>query len=117
MGDRIQRLNSLLAEELSLLLRRRFRSEAALLSITRADVSADLRDANVYFSAPDDAAIEVGQRFLEKCRGKLKYHLARRIPIHHFPELHFRFDRAILGELRVNQILDGLAAEELKKDT
>jgi ribosome-binding factor A len=109
MSNRTTRLNSLVGRELSLLLHGRFCEETKLLTITRVEVAQDLTHARIYFSAPDADGVASCRKFFGKKRGELKRLLAQRIPLHHFPELHFCFDQGMVNELRVNHILDTIA--------
>jgi ribosome-binding factor A len=108
MADRITRLNKIFLRELSALLRDSFRLEATLLTITRVEVSADLRHAVVFFSGPNDNAITAGKMFLHRNMHKLKCAIAKRIRLHHFPDFHFRHDKGQINELRVYEILDNI---------
>jgi ribosome-binding factor A len=112
MNDRILRLNSLFARELNGLIRQKFWKEAVLLTITRVEVAPDLSHARIYFSTPREKGLVGCQKFLEKKRGELKRILSQRISLHHFPEFHFYFDRGMVNELRVNQILNEITEKE-----
>ncbi|MDR2577022.1 MAG: ribosome-binding factor A [Puniceicoccales bacterium] len=112
MADRITRLNELLLRELGALLHGKFRGDFTLITITRVEVTADLRDARVYFSAPNSEAITAGQLLLRRMRGELRHILSQRIRLHHFPDLHFHCDGGQIKALRVYEILDDLAVQK-----
>ncbi|MDR3117280.1 MAG: 30S ribosome-binding factor RbfA [Puniceicoccales bacterium] len=112
MGNRNLRLGEVLRRELSTLVHARHREEAALFTVTRVEVDGDGCHARVFFSAPDAGQVERCQRFLERHGGEWRRILAGRIALRRFPELHFRYDRGLVGELRVRVLLEELQTAE-----
>ena len=97
-GRRILRLNDLLREEISDLLRRETEDPElqTLISITEVDTSSDLSLARVYFSilGDDEQAARVLQR-LRKAARFFRREIAHRLNLRHTPELEFLPDPSI----------------------
>ncbi|MDR2668215.1 MAG: 30S ribosome-binding factor RbfA [Puniceicoccales bacterium] len=102
------RLASVLQRELSKLLRKNFRSESTMITITHVFIGDDMAHARVFFSTPDEHSAAAGLIFLQKKKNEFKRLLSKEIAICKFPELHFHFDAGQEKELRVCGILDSL---------
>ena len=74
------------------------------VSITRAEVSPDLKNASVYFSAIGDAGEAL--KGLNKCKGILRHHLAVSLNLRITPELYFVRDGSIEHGARIAKILE-----------
>lgn len=102
---RRNRINDAVAQELNLALRevRDPRVTGALVSVTRAGVAPDLRNATVYFSCMGDAK-EV-RTALIRCAGLLRHHLATTVNLRITPELAFVHDDSISHGARIAELL------------
>lgn len=102
---RRNRINDAVAQELNLALRevRDPRVTGALVSVTRAEVAPDLRNATVYFSCMGDAK-EV-RTALIRCAGLLRHHLATTVNLRITPELAFVHDDSISHGARIAELL------------
>ena len=108
---RILRLNDLLREEISDLLRRETEDPELqkLISITEVDLSGDLRLAKVYFSAlGDEQELARILRALRKAARFFRRELARRLNLRHTPELEFLPDPSIARGQRILELLASL---------
>ena len=108
---RRQRLASLLVEFLSDLLRNEARDpRLGFVSITRVDVSSDLRYATVRVSVLGD---EEEQRetmaMLTHAAGWLRSECATRLPLRYAPELRFALDHSLAEGDRVLQLIREVA--------
>lgn len=116
MRLRTQRVNELLREEISDILRREMRDprlDPTVVSITEVETSRDLRHARVYVSVlgADEEREEV-MRALRAGRPFIQRLLRQRIAdLHHLPELDFRKDVSIERGARLSRLLDELAQE------
>ena len=109
MTRRTERINDLLREEISELLRREMKDPrlGGLISITEVDVSPDLRHAKVYVSVMGSdeektstfVALRAASHFLQR-------ELRRRVTIRRMPELHFLADNSIAEGARILDLLD-----------
>lgn len=75
-------------------------------NITGVEVSADLRIARVYFSAPAQgvSAEEIIQGF-QHAQGFIKRELARQLRLRYMPDLKFFHDQSIDYGARIEQLL------------
>ena len=105
------RLNEAVANELSIALSevRDPRVNGALISITRAEVTPDLKQARVYFSTMDDAK-EVAEG-LKRASGVLRRHLAVTLNLRLTPELFFVHDQSLEHGSRIASLLKQIEDE------
>ncbi len=111
---RILRVNELLREELSDLLRRETEDPElqTLISITEVDTSPDLRTAKVYFSTlGDDEQMARVLRRMRKAARFFRRELAARLDMRHTPELDFQLDPSIARGARIMALLADIQAE------
>ncbi len=98
MSRRIQRLNGLFREEISDLIRSELRDPRLpeLVSVTRVEISPDLKNANVLVSVlgSDDDKVAT-MRALTATASLLRHHLSERVPIRRIPNLRFVLDESI----------------------
>lgn len=76
------------------------------VTITRVEVSSDLRNAKIYVSiygssVEQDATIKV----LSSARGYIRSELGKRIRLRHTPEITFKLDTSALKSVRVMELL------------
>ena len=112
---RIQRVNELVRQELSMLLIRRVRDpRLSSVTITEVDTTADLRTARIYVSILDDDE-ETRQEVLcalEGAAGFLRRELAHLLKVRHTPELIFHLDESARYGERIDQLLAQIRQEE-----
>ena len=106
------RINDAVSQELAVVLRelRDPRLSDNFVSITRAEVSADLKVARVYFSVMGDGA--AAKRALQGAEGKLRHHLATTLYLRITPELLFYEDGSIEHGARIAKLLSDIKSEE-----
>ena len=111
---RLLRLNDLIRDEISDLLRRETDDPElqTLISITEVDTSSDLRVAKVYFSTlgDDEHTARVFKR-LRKAARFFRRELAQRLNLRHTPELDFQPDPSIARGARIMELLADIQAE------
>ena len=97
MTRRTERLNELLREELSELLRtlKDPRLDDAMITITEVDIAPDLRRATVYVSLLGDNARDDVLAALNGANRHLHTQLLHRLDVRRVPDLTFRFDPSI----------------------
>lgn len=98
MSRRQERLNYLLRQEISALLRREVKDPrlAGLVSVTEVTVSPDLKQARVFVSVLGDE--EEKQQVLTGLRGAVGFfrrELADRINLRYIPEITFHYDNSL----------------------
>ncbi len=112
MSQRQLRVAELVQREVALALRKRWTAEAALITITRATVSPDLRQVRVCFTVTGNAeAAKKSRALLRKIRGELRTMVAKALQMKSTPELIFAMDDVTGGVARVQAMLDEMARE------
>lgn len=106
------RINDAVAQELAIALRDVREPKVAdnFVSVTRAEVAADLKTATVYISCIGDSAEAIAG--LIKCTGMLRHHLAETLNLRITPELHFVKDGSIEHGARISELLEQIAEQD-----
>lgn len=111
---RQEKLGELIAVELSQLLRTRVKDpRVGFASITRVEVSGDLRHAKVYVSVmgtPEEQAATM--QALKHANGFLRHEVAERITLRYMPELIFKLDTSIEEGSRILALIQQIEDEE-----
>ena len=110
------RINEALAQELSVALRdaRDPGLAEAFISITRAEVAPDLRNAKVYFSHMGENDKEV-LAALRRATPMFRRHLAETLNLRLTPELTFAADHSIEHGARIHQLLSQIKEEDARR--
>jgi ribosome-binding factor A len=109
MSHRMERLNTQIQREISVLIQREIRDPRLdeFVSVTEVSVSPDLRYAKVFVSSmggEEKEAQILGA--LSSAAGFLRSELAKIIRIRRMPELHFVWDNSIEKGDRILRLLD-----------
>lgn len=117
-GRRNERLGEEIREEVARIIAEGLKDpRIGFVTITRVDLTADLRNARVYFGVLGDAAQrEKSLAGLRQAAGFIRRELGRRIRVRHTPELDFRYDSGLDATDRVAKILDETRAEPTSED-
>jgi ribosome-binding factor A len=114
MTRRTERVNELLREEISEILRRELKDPRlqVLASVTEVQVSPDLKSARVYLSVmADDAERDSAFQALKAATAFIRRELRQRLPSLRFtPELTFVPDLSIERGARLSALIDEVAA-------
>jgi ribosome-binding factor A len=112
MVHRIERVNHLIRQEISELLRREVKDPRldGIVSITQVETSADLKYSKVFVSClcNDEKKREI-LRTLVAASGFLHKELTKRINLRHIPELDFRWDDSIERGAHILELIDKVA--------
>ena len=110
------RINDAVAQELAIALRevREPKVIDNFVSITRAEVAPDLRNATVYFSCMGDS--KEALEGLKKCTGMLRHHLAVTLNLRITPELKFIKDGSIEHGAKIAKFLEEINAQKKNED-
>ena len=117
-GKRLERVNQLLKEEISILLQRELKDpRLGFVTVTEVDVTPDLKYAKVYVSVlGHEAQWAASFQALQSARGFVWNWLRRHLDLRVTPEITFRPDRSmehaahiqsLLAELRTKRLDDG----------
>ena len=116
---RQEKLGELIATELSELLRNRVKDpRVGFASITRVEVSGDLRHAKVFVSVmgtPEEQAATM--KGLRNATGYLRHELAERIVLRYMPEINFRLDTSIEEGARILELIRQVEEEDERAAT
>jgi ribosome-binding factor A len=112
MSQRITRINALLHREISEQMRRYYRADTASITISDVDVSADLRNARIYYSVlGDDRDIEDCKKLFRKIGKDIRQRVSKVITLKYFPTFYFIYDPSLERGAEINEILDQLDQE------
>ena len=81
-------------------------------SITRAEVTGDLRFAKIYVSVLEDERREELMAALKSAKGFIRRELGKRMIIRYTPELIFVSDQNIAYGVHIAKVLESVRAEE-----
>jgi ribosome-binding factor A len=111
---RLQRVNQLIREEISLVLQRELKDpRLGFVTVTEVDVAKDLRTAKVYVSVlGSEADWEGSLQALEHARGFIRNWLTPRLRLRAIPHLTFHPDRSMAHAAHIQTVLEGLRASE-----
>ncbi len=114
MSRRVDRINGLLRQELSLLLARQTKDPriGGVISITQVRTSPDLRNARVYVSVfGDDAAKREALAGIESAATFLRHELRDRLSLRYVPFMKFELDESMEDAAALLQVMDQLKSE------
>ncbi len=115
-GKRVTRVAELLRERIALILLTKCADpRLQALTITEVEVSPDLKQARIFYVARAGAEDAPVKAALAKALGFIKQELAREHLLRVMPELHFLPDKGLDQAARLEELLKGLAAEEMEE--
>lgn len=107
MSIKLERLNHMLQEEISMILMTEVKDEKLkFVTITGVDTSSDYSYAKVYFTVLDISNKKEITDELNKANHFIRGKLSLRIDIRHTPELKFIYDDSIAYGEHIDQIID-----------
>ncbi len=114
--DRTARVNEVVREVLADELERLSDAKLGFITVTGVEVTADLRQATVYYSAltlgrGEEAEIDTAEALLA-VKAQLQSAIARQVRMKYTPQLVFREDPAMRTGERVDEILRQLRSED-----
>ncbi len=112
---RVERLNSLLQEVLSDVIRKDVRDPrvAPIVSITRVSITADLQHAKVFISVigtpkQKEDTVEA----LQSAAGFIALTASKQVVMRYFPELSFKLDDSVEEQIRLDALLHKIHEEQ-----
>jgi ribosome-binding factor A len=82
------------------------------VTVTRCNVSQDLRHATIYLSVMgDERRREEGLAHIRHAGSFIRRKLGQRVKLRYLPELRFALDEVLAHEHRVGEILDSIKQE------
>ncbi|MGH7319383.1 MAG: 30S ribosome-binding factor RbfA [Candidatus Rokuibacteriota bacterium] len=112
-GKRLDRVNQLIREEISLLLQRELKDpRLGFVTVTEVETTKDLRSAKIFVSVlGDEAQWAASLTALARARGFIRNWLRAHLDLRTTPELDFRADRSMEHAARIQQLLKQLGGE------
>jgi ribosome-binding factor A len=107
-GSRPDRVADQIRSEIASMLAREVHDPGiGFVTITRVQMTPDLQQARVFFTALGDERTRRGsERALERATPFLRRQIGSRLRLRRVPELTFLFDESIAGQDRIEQILN-----------
>jgi ribosome-binding factor A len=88
------------------------------VTVTRVEVSSDLRNAKIYVSVMGDERMQqLSMRGLESARGFLQAKIAERVQLRYTPILHFHLDQGVKRSIEASRLLREVLAEPSTSDS
>jgi ribosome-binding factor A len=106
-GKRLERVNQLIKEEISLLLQRELKDpRLGFVTVTGVETSKDLRTAKVFVSVlGDDSQWRASLAAFTSARGFIRNWLRTHLDLRVTPELDFRPDHSMEHAAHIQQLL------------
>lgn len=110
---RAERVADVIRNELSILLLQKIRDEKLRdVSISRVELSDDLRHAKIYYTIfGDPVGFSSIQKSLEKASGFMRSHLAQTLNLRFTPDLRFWYDKEAEKVREMEKLLADIARE------
>jgi ribosome-binding factor A len=118
MSRRTEQVAEAIKEEVSTLIQRELKDpRLGFVTVTRVEVSPDLKYAKVFFSVlGDDNTKTETLKVLKRASGFLRRELSRILTTRYTPELHFEFDVAMEHGDKIQRLLLQLEQEEKERE-
>ncbi len=119
-SHRIERVNSLMRQEISEILQREIKDPrlATSVTITGVETAPDMRHAKIYVSRIVRSEEEKKEtlKALESAAGFVRRELADKLRLRHIPDLTFEWDSSIERGAHLLDLLDKVAEESADKE-
>ena len=110
---RSDRIGELIREEISNILRMDVKDpRLGMLSVTRVEVTPDLKHARIYISPFKKEEVDAIFNCLKNARGFIQRKLGHRIKLHYTPVIEFHIDDSIKYGAHILEILEGLKKDK-----
>ena len=116
--QRIDRISEEVRREVDAVIREELHDPrvSGTYSVTRAEVTGDLRYAKIYVSVLEDEKRDDLMEALKNARGYIRHALGRRMIIRYTPELIFVSDKNIEYGVHIAKVLADVGTEEQAHD-
>lgn len=117
--NRTHRLNSLLKEVISEVIRKQVRNPniPELITVTRVDITKDLKHAKVYISMiAEDQEKNLAIKALQTASGFIGRIASKMVVMRYFPSLRFHLDNSVDMHMRIEEVLTEIHEEQDKRE-
>ena len=113
-SERLNRVAEAIKEEIAQILQREMKDpRIGFVTITRVNITADLRQATVYFSMLEGhGTLKETEAGLKSAQGFIRRLLGERLRLRVTPAVTFRWDSSIAESIRMSKLLDDLHKPE-----
>jgi len=118
--QRIQRLNSLLREVISDVIRRDVKNPHVpeLITVTQVEITNDLHHAKVHVSVIDpNSNPKAVINELQKAAGFIGTVASKQVVMRYFPQLTFVLDESVTQHLRIEELIEDIRSEREHRDS
>jgi ribosome-binding factor A len=115
MTRRVERVNSLLVEVIAEVVMREVKDPRipGLITITRVEISPDLRQAKVFFSViGDEKTKKLTLQILQEAAGYIAITASKKVVLKYFPQLTFKIDDTLEKHQRIDDLLKKIEDEK-----
>lgn len=119
MNRRIQRLNSLLKQVISEVIRSEVKNPHVpeLITITHVDITKDLHYAKVYVSViGEEGTKQKAIEALQSAAGFIAVCTSKEVGIRYFPELTFILDDTLDQQIRIEELMSKIEEERKSRE-
>lgn len=116
---RLERLRSLLKQEVCAMLQREIKDPrlTAFITVTNVKISSDLSHAKVFISVMgSDEEKNLTMKTLDHAKNYIRTTIGKRINVKYTPLIEFCLDETIEKSLRINQILERLNSDNENRE-
>jgi ribosome-binding factor A len=113
--NRVARLNSLLKEVISEVIRKDVGNPHVnqFVSVTQVEITSDLHHAKVHISViGDQKAKEETIKALQSAAGFIAVHSSKKVVMRYFPNLTFKLDTSVDKHARIDAVLGKIREEQ-----
>ena len=117
---RTARLNSLLKEVISEVIRRDVHNPHVneLITVTRVEITNDLHYAKVYISViGTQAQKKETMDALQSAAGFIAVHASKKVVMRYFPALTFKLDEGVEKHMRIEELLNEIKSKRAQYET
>lgn len=115
MAHRVERLNSLIRQEISELLQRQVKDPRLgnFIAVTEVSTSPDLKFARVFVShIGTEEEKQKTLKALSSASGFFRRELTKRLKLRYIPEISFHWDDSIERGSRILNLIEGISSEK-----
>lgn len=108
MSQRIERVAGEIKEEIGKIIHDELKDpRIGFVTITKVDLSRDLRHAVVYYSLlGEQKEVAATRAGLNNCRGFVRKLLGQRMKLRYIPEIVFKLDKGIEYSIHISKVLE-----------
>lgn len=113
MNIKIERLNHIIQEEISMILMKEVKDEnIKFVTITGVETTNDLSFSKVYYTVLNKGKLKEAEEALERASSFIRTKLANTIEVRHTPELRFIYDKSIAYGEHIEELIEKIKEEE-----